>query len=68
MKMEQQSLNGMTVNERLFHLGLFETFDSAARARDVRAMGEMLLRAQFSEEQALQTATAVMANPKPYGY
>lgn len=66
--MEEQSVNGMTVNERLFRYGLFEQFDAAARAKDVPAMVQVLLAAKFSEEQALQTATAVAANPKRYGF
>lgn len=66
--MEEQSINGMTVNERLFHFGLFEQFDAAARAKDVPALVQVLQQAKFSAEQALQTAKAVAANPKRYGF
>lgn len=66
--MEEQSINCMTVNERLFHFGLFEQFDAAARAKDVPALLQVLQQAKFSEEQALQTAKAVAANPKRYGF
>lgn len=66
--MEELSVAGMTVNERLSHFGLFEPFDAAARARDVSALVQVLLRAQLSEEQALQTASAVVADPKRYGF
>lgn len=65
--MEQSSVGGMTVNERLFHFGLFEKFDDAVRAKDVQCLVQVLLLAKLSEEQALQTATAVMEDPKRYG-
>lgn len=66
--MEEQSVKGMTVNERLFHYGLFDRFDAAVRAKDVPALVQVLLQAKFSEEQALQTAEAIAANPKRYGF
>lgn len=66
--MEDQSIEGMTVNERLYHFGLFELFDAAARARDVPAIVQALLQARFSEEQALYTASTLVADPKRYGY
>ncbi len=66
--MGAQPVQGMTVNERLCHFGLFHRFDVAARSRDVQAMVHVLLEAQFSEAQASQTAHAVAADPKRYGY
>lgn len=66
--MEEQFIACMTVNERLFHFGLFELFDDAARARDVPALVQVLVRAKLSEEQAMQTAKAVVADPRRYGY
>ncbi len=66
--MKESSVKGMTVNERLHHFGLVDRFDVAARSRDVPAMVHVLLEAQFSEAQASQTARAVAANPKRYGY
>jgi hypothetical protein len=66
--MTEQELEGMTVNERLFHLGLMHRFDVAASNREVEAMVQVLLQAQFSETQALATAQAVAANPQRYGY
>ncbi len=56
------------MNERLFHFGLFEQFDAAARTKDVPALVQVLQKANFSKEQALQTAKAVAANPKRYGF
>lgn len=66
--MERESVDGMTVNERLFHFGLFDKFDSAVRARDSERLVQVLLLAKLSEEAAMQTATTVLANPKLYGY
>ncbi len=66
--MDEHSVGGMTVNERLFHFGLHDQFDAAARSRDVSAMMQVLLQACFSETQALQTAQAVASDPQRYGY
>jgi len=66
--MEEQSVKGMTVNERLFHFGLFERFDAAARAKDVPLLVQVLLQAKLSEKQALQTAEAIATDPKRYGF
>ncbi len=66
--MDDPSLAGMTVNERLYHLGLFDAFDAAARSRDLTALIQVLVRAQFSEEQAAVTAKAVATNPRHFGY
>ncbi|WP_024297001.1 hypothetical protein [Methylomicrobium lacus] len=66
--MNEQSLEGMTVNERLFHLNLFESFDAAAKSRDFEAMVQVLLQARLSEQQANETAGAILANPVRYGF
>lgn len=66
--MAEQSVSGMTVNERLFHFGLFDRFDTAARSKDVSALVQVLLEAKFSDEQALEAAAAVVSDPKRYGY
>ncbi len=66
--MGEPSVSGMTVNERLFHFGLFERFDAAARAKDVPLLVEVLLQAKLSEKQALWTAEAVATDPKRYGF
>ena len=63
-----QSINGMTVNERLFHFGLFEPFDRAAKARDFAALVGVLVQAQFSQQQAEQTARTLLADPQRYGF
>lgn len=66
--MDAQPIEGMTVNERLFHFSLADRFDAAARSGDVPAMVRVLLQAQLSEAQASQTARAIAADPKFYGY
>ena len=66
--MEEQAVEGMTVNERLYHFGLHDRFGAAARSRDVLAMVQVLLQAQFSEAQASFTARTVAADPERYGY
>lgn len=66
--MAEQSVEGMTVNERLFHLGLHDQFDSAARSGNVPVMVQVLLRARFSEAQATHTAQTVATDPNGYGY
>ena len=63
-----QPVEGMTVNERLFHFGLSHEFDKAARARDLESLAAVLGRAHLSPEQAQQCAEAVLAHPERYGY
>lgn len=62
------SLAGMTVNERLFTLGLLPRFDAAARARDREALIAVLLRAHLTREQAGATADTLLAAPARYGF
>ncbi len=66
--MTEPSIRGMTVNERLFHFGLVESFDLAVKARDHAGLVEVLLNAQFSKQQAEETAITVLANPAYYGF
>ena len=65
---EGPQLDGMTVNERLFELGLTEAFDAAIVNRDRDAALRVLERAGLTSEQALETVTAILADPKRYGY
>jgi hypothetical protein len=61
---------GMTVNERLLHFGhfgLFEAFDSAVASRELLAVVAVLRKAMLTEQQAHDTASAVLANPSYYG-
>ena len=65
---EGPQLDGMTVNERLFELGLTEAFDAAIVNRDRDAAVRVLERARPTSEQALETVSAILADPKRYGY
>jgi hypothetical protein len=60
-------LAGMTLNERLYHFGLFEAFDTAVEFRQLSSIIEILRRAKLTEAQAQETAAAVLANPSFYG-
>jgi hypothetical protein len=62
------SVGGMTVNERLFHFGLIESFDLAAKSGNFDALVHLLVQAKLSEEQAEQTARGLLDDPKRYGY
>ena len=53
---------GMTVNERLAHFGLVESFDAAISSRDFSSVVSVLQQAKLTDEQAFETATAVLAN------
>ena len=66
--MEEQDLKGMTVNERLFVLGLMEDFDSAVKSRNKEASISVLLEAKFTPEQAEETVSVMFKNSKKYGY
>ncbi len=61
-------LKGMTVNERLVHLGLMLAFDEAVRSRKPEVVVSVLRQAHFTLSQAQETTTAVLAKPKYYGY
>ena len=68
MSTNTQSIHGMTVNERLVHLGLMTAFEEAMRTRKLESVVAVLRQAQFSQSQAEQTATSLLANPGRYGY
>jgi hypothetical protein len=57
----------MTVNERLSEAGLLEKWDIAARARDRRAMIEVLSQVDLGS-QAEWIADMVLASPSKYGF
>ena len=57
-------LSGMTVNERLYEVGLIEAWDAAARARD----RERLIAILAEIDVAPTTADSLLANPAKYGF
>jgi hypothetical protein len=61
-------LSGMTVNERLYTLGLLDEFSAAARRRDRHVMIELLTKAQLSATDSTGCADAILNNPKKYGF
>jgi hypothetical protein len=61
------SLGGMTVNERLFNLGILDAFDAAARRRDAQAMLSLLRQTELSESDAAHCVETILADPKKYG-
>jgi len=60
-------IQGMTVNERLFHFGALGAFDRAVSSRHNAEVIRVLLNVKFTEAQAIDTATAILANPERYG-
>ena len=63
---DHSQLAAMTVNERLSQFGLFDEFYSAVEARELQSVVAVLIRAQLTPVQALDTATAVLNNPTKY--
>ena len=58
--------DGMTVNERLFSVGLLDQFDDAVRVGDKAQMIAILGRVDLGD-QAEQIAETVLAHPTRYG-
>ncbi len=67
-KTSKDELSGMTVNERLFSLGLLDEWDEAIQERDRSKMINVLRQCEVSWQQCEQTTDAVLANPKRYGF
>ena len=59
---------GMTVNERLFASGLFESFEAAANARDRTRLIEILQATGLTVVQSTSSVNTVLNNPSKYGY
>lgn len=56
----------MTVNERLFHVGIMDQWSEAARRRDRDAMIRLLEQVKVSE--AHLTVDTVLSDPQKYGF
>lgn len=61
-------LRGMTVNERLFAVGLIDQWDKAAKKRNRARMIEILGKCALTNEQCKETTDAVLKKPDMYGY
>jgi hypothetical protein len=68
MDPDSEAIEGMTVNERLSHFGLLDSFDAAVRSRQSVSVVNVLLQARFTEKQAHQTADTILSNPGFYGF
>ena len=66
--MTENDLKGMSVNERLYVLGLMDQFDSAIRKRDREASIRVLIEAKLKTAQAEETVAAVLDDPEHYGF
>ncbi|MGX5851675.1 hypothetical protein ACWGTO_32145 [Mesorhizobium sp. PL10] len=63
---DEPSLAGMTINERLFHVGVLDRWDATVRRRDRGTMIELLQQVEVSDPHL--TVDTVLANPKMYGF
>lgn len=63
---DKPSLAGMTVNEWLFHVGILDQWDAAAKRRDRNEMIGLLERMEAADPHV--TADTVLANPRAYGF
>jgi|AGTN01.1.fsa_nt_gi hypothetical protein len=63
---DEPNLAGMTVNERLFHVGILDQWDAAVRRRDRNEMIALLEQVEVTDPHV--TADTVLANPRAYGF
>ncbi|MCR9189755.1 MAG: hypothetical protein NXH96_13280 [Alteromonadaceae bacterium] len=61
-------LAGMTINERLFHVGIMDEFDASILSRDQEGAVALLQRVELSKEEAMATVATIFKNPGKYGY
>lgn len=61
-------LAGMTINERLFHVGIMDEFDAAILSRDQEEAIALLQRVEISREEATTTVATIFEDPGKYGY
>ncbi|WP_192022260.1 hypothetical protein [Shewanella sp. WPAGA9] len=66
--MTELILDGMTVNERLFSLGLMDKFDCAIREHDREVAVSLLVKAKLTEAQASETVAVILQNSEKYGF
>jgi len=56
--MDDRSLAGMTINERLFHLGILKDWDAAVRRRDRAAMIKLLEQTEVDDPDPIVDAVS----------
>jgi hypothetical protein len=66
--MTRSRLSGMTVNERLGELGLFERWDEAVRQRDRDKMLRLMIACELGKDGAAQTVDTILGSPEKYGF
>lgn len=62
------NLAGMTINERLFHVGIMNEFDAAILSRDQDEAIALLQRVELSREEATATVATIFEDLGKYGY
>ncbi len=67
-KPTEQELGGMTVNERLFALDLFDEWDESVNSRNRNQMIQILSQCAMSQKQCEETADTLLENPQKYGF
>ncbi|WP_197085966.1 hypothetical protein [Spongiibacter sp. IMCC21906] len=58
----------MTLNERLFHVGIIDEFDAAILSRDQETAIALLQRVELHKQEAVETVATIFKNPGKYGY
>ncbi len=64
--MKDPKYDGMTVNERLYAADLLDAYEAAAMNGDRTTMIAILVRAEMTPEQSVQTTDAILADPKKF--
>ncbi|WP_371185872.1 hypothetical protein [Thalassotalea maritima] len=62
------NLNGMTINERLVVMNKIDDFDLAISQNNIEAAIKVLEQCDLTREAAKNTVTAILKEPKKYGY
>jgi hypothetical protein len=62
---ERTKLSGMTVNERLFHVGTIDQWDAAIRRKDRPTMIRLLAEVEVASPE--KTVDVILAHPERYG-
>lgn len=67
-KPTETDLAGMTVNERLFTMGLLNEWDAATKERNRDLMIYILAQCTLSLKQCEQTTDAILKNPVTFEF